>query len=284
MPTSDTYSASNTERSNSIRTDQITDRNANHTTISALRQDNPTQNNKQDQWIGDPIVTPKPNETVRIMFHNVNGIGSQNTPQNTAILINEQISTETDIMGITEHCINTNHKDIYRRIQDNVHKTIRDKTLLHINASTIQTESAYLPGGTAISLVGNTVGRVEPKGRGGDPMGRWSFAHLRRKNQKPITIITAYQVNIRPTNEIGSTAWHQQRLLLNQQQRTDIHPRQAFIHDLMEFVQTLHTQKHDIIIGGDFNETADKANSGLLKLMTTAGLVDPIRLSVGLAK
>ena len=99
--------------------------------------------------------------------------------------------------------------------------------------------------------------------------------HLRRKQQAPITIFSVYQVNIRPTNEIGTTAWHQQRILLNQKDRSNQHPRQAFIQDMIQQIQNFQDKNHNILIGGDFNETATKSNSGLLKLMTTTGLIDP---------
>ena len=106
-------------------------------------------------------------------------------------------------------------------------------------------------------------------------MGRWSFIHLRRKGRPPITIYTVYQVCQNPTNTIGHTAWHQQRLALNQQNRTHLHPRQAFIIDLIKSIQIHQALHHDIIVGGDFNETTDKHNSGLLKLLTTTNLIDP---------
>ena len=106
-------------------------------------------------------------------------------------------------------------------------------------------------------------------------MGRWTFVTLRRKQQKPVTIVTVYQVNVRPTNDIGITAWHQQRLELNKQGNTSLHPRKAFIQDLIRLVEQLQQMDHDIMIGGNFNETADKQNSGLLKLMTKTGLLDP---------
>ena len=106
-------------------------------------------------------------------------------------------------------------------------------------------------------------------------MGRWTYVTINRKQQHPITIISAYQVNVRPTNDTGFTAWHQQRVGLNQISKTHLHPRQAFIQDLIEQVKHFRSMHHDIILGGDFNETADKSRSGLLKLMTSTGLIDP---------
>ena len=109
-------------------------------------------------------------------------------------------------------------------------------------------------------------------------MGRWSYVHMRRKGQKPITIYTVYQVCTSPTNAIGHTAWHQQRIKLNEQGRTHIHPRQAFVADLTTSIQTFQQNNHDIIIAGDFNETTEKHNSGILKIVTTTNLVDPFLL------
>ena len=193
-----------------------------------------------------------------------------------ATLANEQCSLDVDVQGITEHCINIHHHDTHSRLQSGIRQNLPDqKVVLQIDAGNMSTENVYLPGGTAMIVTGNAVGRIEPNGTQGDPMGRWSFIHLRRKNQKPVTVYTVYQVCLQPTNAIGHTAWHQQRLTLNMQNRTNTHPRQAFIEDLTHSVRTFQALNHDIIIGGDFNETTDKHNSGMLKLMTSTNLIDP---------
>ena len=105
-------------------------------------------------------------------------------------------------------------------------------------------------------------------------MGRWSFVHLRRKHHQPVTIISAYQVNKNPTNAIGNTAWHQQRLALDAAGKHELHPRTAFINDMITFIQELKTNNHEVILGGDFNDTILRHNSGLLKLIMNTGLVD----------
>jgi hypothetical protein len=176
---------------------------------------------------------------------------------------------------MTEHCINTRYNNIHNQIQTTIRHQIPEKTRLQINSSKFQTETPYLPGGTVISIVGSHVGRIQPTHQGGDIMGRWTYVTLRQKQQNRITIFSIYQVNIRPTNEIGITAWHQQRILLNKKGQSNLHPQQAFILDLINVKQKFQTLHHDIIIGGDFNETTEKSNSGLLKLMTTTGLLDP---------
>lgn len=129
-------------------------------------------------------------------------------------------------------------------------------------------------GGTGIIAFNESVGRLEPRGKGGDPMGRWSFVHLRRHRAPPITIITVYQVCKQPTNIIGNTAWHQQRRALDLAQR-DEHPRNAFMNDLSRFITQLQAEDHSIIIGGDWNETQLDSHSGLAQLALKHCLIDP---------
>lgn len=115
---------------------------------------------------------------------------------------------------------------------------------------------------------------MEPRGKSGDPLGRWSCMTFRRKRQPPLTIISVYQVCPTPTNAIGHTAWHQQRRALDLAQRS-IHPRKAFIDDLDKTIQKFLLLRHDLIIGGNWNECDHHAHSGLLRLCTTHDLVDP---------
>ena len=254
--------------------------NTNPNVASGIACPIPTENQTpiepSDRWHGHETPTTKPDHTFRIMFHNVNGIGSKNYINNMSILANEQCTLEVDVQGITEHCINIHHFDTHSKLQSGVRQQIVDqKVVMQIDAGNMSTESVYLPGGTATIVIGDTVGRLEPKGQNGDPMGRWSYIHLRRKARPPLTIYTVYQVCQTPTNDIGHTAWHQQRLALNQTNRTHLHPRRAFMDDLIQSIQAHQSLHHDIIIGGDFNETAEKHNSGLLRLLTNTNLVDP---------
>ena len=106
-------------------------------------------------------------------------------------------------------------------------------------------------------------------------MGRWSFVTLRRHKQPPLTIYTVYKVNVQPTNDIGITAWHQQRLQLDFQRRHNEHPRDAFTKDLTQAITAHQTLGHDIIVGGDFNDTLFQPRSQLLKLATNTNLIDP---------
>ena len=228
-----------------------------------------------NSWVGDKLPKEKPPNTLRITFQNLNGIGTNFVSHNMKTIISEQLAIESDILCMTEHCINVHYRDIHHQIQSSIRNEIKEKVYLQITSSNLQTESPYLPGGTAIAVTGNSVGRLQHTCRGGDHMGRWTYTTMKRKHQSPITVISVYQVNIRPTNDIGITAWHQQRINLNKNGKSHLHPRQAFIQDLTKQVKDFQLMNHDIILGGDFNETAEKPRSGLLKLMLDTGLLDP---------
>jgi hypothetical protein len=149
-------------------------------------------------------------------------------------------------------------------------------TICQLNSSgKTSAGSGRLMGGTRIMAFNTTIGRLLHNGKGGDAMGRWSYVHCKRHNSPPITIILVYQVCHSPTNEIGSTAWHQQRRALDQANRLTIHPQVAFIDDLISFILSLQKDNHDIIVGGDWNDYLTAPNSSVLRLCSTLNLSDP---------
>jgi hypothetical protein len=153
-----------------------------------------------DEWMGPtPAVEPPPHN-LRIAFNNINGLGSQQYSHTIQHIADSQRSLEIDILGITEHCINIGQPRVRNTIHTNLKKHFLGQYILQIDSAQMTTKTAYLPGGTATLLLGNIIGRLEPNGRGGDPLGRWSYITLRRKHRPPITIYTVYKVNARPRN------------------------------------------------------------------------------------
>ena len=234
----------------------------------------PPNSSKDSIWQGDEISHVKDENHIRIMFHNVNGLSSKGV-DGFDTFANDQADLQIDIQGFSEHCLDTTKFQVYNGAQETIRRHYQGQIALQMDSSRETALNVYKPGGTGILALGDVVGRQEPRGRGGDPLGRWSYVHLRRKTKPPVTIISAYQVCPRPTNLLGNTAYHQQRRALNISGETSIHPRQAFIRDLGELLGTLRTKGHDIILGGDFNEALTDRQSGILRLITTHNLIDP---------
>lgn len=240
---------------------------------SHRRQRNETDNN----WQGDEIRHEPVHNVTRIMFHNINGITLKGT-EGLDMIVNEQASMHVDIQAISEHCLDTTKCQVTHTMAEILRTKYAGPSLAQFNSSLESALHSYKPGGTGLLLIGTTTSRLEPNGRGGDDMGRWSYVHLRRKRSPPLTIIAAYQVCPNPTHQVGNTAYHQQERMLQKQGRHNLHPRRAFIQDLSEFITSLIAKSHDIILGGDFNEALTDRNSGILHLATRHQLVDPFLL------
>jgi hypothetical protein len=232
------------------------------------------QSSLDDTWQGDDIPSEKDTHSTRIMFHNVNGLAAKGvTGMDT--FAHEQVLLQVDLQGFSEHCLDTTKFRITNTIHEILQRYYPGQHSLQLQSSDEGAVNVYKPGGTGILAIGNIVGRQEPNGKGGDSLGRWSYMHFRRKEAPPLTVITAYQVCSRPTNILGNTAYHQQVRALSMQGRHTVSPRQAFIQDLIQFITGLQEKGHEIILGGDFNETLDDKNSGILKLITSTNLTDP---------
>jgi hypothetical protein len=227
-----------------------------------------------DTWQGDNMSTDKDPHATRIMFHNVNGLSSK-VNAGIELFAHEQELLQVDIQCFSEHCLDTTKYQVTNRIVESLQRQYPGQHSLQLQSSNESAVNIYKPGGTGILAIGTIVGRQEPNGRDGDMLGRWSYIHYRRKDTPPLTIISAYQVCSRPTNLLGNTAYHQQVRALSAQGRHNLHPRQAFIQDLSAFITSLKEKGHVIVLGGDFNESLEDNNSGILKLITEVNMTDP---------
>jgi hypothetical protein len=183
------------------------------------------------------------------------------------------------ICGISEHHIPMKVLSMTQRLHTSMLSSIGGQHVMYRFDSSSEIPSnggTRLMGGTGIVALGHVVGRMEPKGKSGDLMGRWSCLTFRRQRLPPLTIISVYQVCPSPTYKIGHTAWHQQRRALDLVGRY-LHPRNAFLNDIEALIQKFQSQHHALIIGGDWNECDHHTNSGILKLCTTYDLIDPWR-------
>ena len=237
-------------------------------------------NDPTQQWHGSPRPIQHEGQLFTIGFSNLNGISTESNRQLidslkdlTATLKHYNIS----ILGLSEHHLALRNPGVAERIhkfEQQFRKQVKVKCFLHSSQETTP-DNRRLMGGTGIIALDHTVGRIRPKGTGGDEMGRWTYVHLQRAEGRILTIITIYQVCQTPTNKLGGTAWHQQRRALDLLQRTTEHPREAFMFDLTRLVKQLIQQGHELIVGGDWNDHIMTPRSTLLKFSTTTGLVDP---------
>jgi hypothetical protein len=87
----------------------------NHPMARYFRQNRRTPS--EPHWQGDDMSGLKDGRTTRIMFHNVNGLSLYGT-DGLDMFVNDHISLEIDIQGITEHCLDTNKFPVYHTAQE----------------------------------------------------------------------------------------------------------------------------------------------------------------------
>ena len=103
---------------------------------------------------------------------------------------------------------------------------------------------------------GATSGNIKQSGN--DKLGRWSYQMFDSQKKIDIMVISIYQCCISPTNKIGTAAYHQQQIMLLDQDRTDTNPRRNFRKDLLNFLEKHLSNPENPtipIILGDWNES-----------------------------
>jgi hypothetical protein len=225
---------------------------------------------KLNNIFGDSMKTPiVPNRT-RIYFINLNGINLTKGGIKFRDLCSEVQKADIHILAASEHNLDTN-KFVVRQLLQQMAKQTFEHHLLQTATSSIPADKFYKPGGTLLLAQGDVVGRI--KERGSDPLGRYSWLKLIGRNKRLITVISAYQVCVRPTHATGTTAYHQQESLLRQKGHQKPKPRKFFHRDLTEFIRVSKSRQELIILVGDFNEPMTEQSS-MARIASKHQLVD----------
>ncbi len=223
---------------------------------------------------GDTIDPEKPEGTFRLYGLNPNGFRLDKKGGDVAEFFMMASSIKADFVGTPEHNLDFTQF----RVQDTAYQAIRN-TVEHSKAIWSNTptefEHMYKPGGTMSCVIGNGVARI--KETGSDNLGRWTYVKLAGKDNRVITIITAYQVCKKPmtaTTLDKCTAHAQQRSLLIQRNKKDPSPIKHFRKDMHAFLKGCKAQKELIILFGDFNEALGSDSNGISTFARNYSLVD----------
>jgi hypothetical protein len=219
---------------------------------------------------GTPIFNNNnDSDAFTLCFANLHGLKTRHTPLQTSLcnlIATLELYNISSVCGVSEHHLALRSPKVSQTIHT-VLQRIRQQSPSMCNfhsSAEVSSGTDCLMGGTGIIAMGDTIGHIEHNGKGGNPMGRWSFVHLKQHSQPPLTFILVYPVCTTPSNTIGTTAWHQQR-----------HALDAFVEDLQLFITALQAKNHAIIVGGDWNDYMESPNSSVLQVCTHLNLVDP---------
>eukprot|EP00957_Ditylum_brightwellii_P043885 3328203-Ditylum_brightwellii.AAC.1 len=90
---------------------------------------------------------------------------------------------------------------------------------------------------------------------GRDPMGRWLYTKYAAMNERVVAVVTTYQV-CKSSSKIGTTTYHQQVVMLKQQNKTE-DSWETLIKDLLNWLKIGHDKGEQFIVRGDYNDTLD---------------------------
>ena len=127
--------------------------------------------------------------------------------------------------------------------------------------------SNYKPGGTAIIAMGKIYSTIIANGEDPHGLGRWTTVTLLGKHNKRTSVFNMYRSGDISIEKTGpTTVIKQQWIILQQKNRTNIHPHDAAINDLIIEVKIIIKDNHEIIVTMDSNESFVNAKGGITKL------------------
>ena len=225
-------------------------------------------------YIGDVMSLPKPSNTTRLYFHNVNGI-SISQPGTWDTMCSHIRDMEVDVAMLAEHKLDTQQPKVLSRLYSDSRKIFgADTFAINATSTSIRAQTPHKPGGVMTLLTGDIKGRVLENGH--DPHGRWVYTKLRRATGPPITVITTYQVIDTNPKQAGPTTYATQLFAAyTHEKRSEPHKlRHHHANDLQLFVQECQNNGDWVMVAGDFNEVIGVSLSGLSRLASDCGLVD----------
>ena len=225
----------------------------------------------RDHW--GHKIRRKSGNTLRICFHNTNGLPLTNNHYKNEAIFKFLSKNEIDAFGVSEVNICWKYLPIEERWAD--------RTLTWFQKS--RTSFAYLErdklaerfqrGGVGLMNIGQITRRFTQKGWDKRNMGRWVWSRLRGKRNTHVRIVTVYC----PTKNYreGSTSVYSQQRRILMDEDIEECPIKLFYKDLWEEVEEWVNAGDRIILGGDFNidtkgESLNKrfANLGMSNLMS----------------
>ena len=153
-----------------------------------------TQENRnyaKNEYIGPPISDEKADGTYRLYAGNPNGLKLGPKGGDWSEHCEKLKILQVDTGCLFEINLDTTKHQIKKLLYDTTDNIFKHSKL-DITSSSVASENNFKPGGTLIVTQGNCKGRVIKSGS--NPLGRWTYQTLSGKDQRNITIVSAYQV------------------------------------------------------------------------------------------
>ena len=218
---------------------------------------------------------PKRNDdTLRVFYNNINGleineaidtvikrskikqkydiITDIETHTKAEAFLKQIYTWEVNICALAEPCIEW-RDSLPRKVIMDMGKHIDKYGHWTVATSKCSVGSFLKPGGALVYNDGDLSGRIIESGTDPWGYGRWAFKRYKGKHDKELLVVSGYRVGKRSGTPGPSTAWHQQKVLLQEDNREE-DPDEAFITDLLQWMGTVQRDITEVIIMLDANE------------------------------
>ena len=169
---------------------------------------------------------------IRLLYHNSGSLGISNNSHNLEFICEAIYTHEVDIGSLVETNTHWKHDKSIPKL-----KHVLKQFWSRINISTLEIitpwKSIYKPGGSVIISTPNIASTIINTGEDKEGLGRWSYVTYGGKNQKRVTIISAYRPCVPNDNQGVSTAYSQQWDILEERQQEHENNRDKMIIDLI---------------------------------------------------
>ena len=178
---------------------------------------------------------------------------------------------QADIVGCQEQNLDTT-QSVVKSILYDTSRRVWERSKLHFGTTPIPFANKYKPSGTLLASLHHTTGRVISHNV--DKWGRWTSQTLRGKHDRRITVVNVYQV-VADTSGTGMvTSATQQRSLLLESEDCLSDPREAFLRDLIVYLQECVSKGDELLAMGDFNERIGVEQNPTSAMLSEFGLVN----------
>jgi hypothetical protein len=162
------------------------------------------QNAKQYIHWGGPTSTPLPNNTTRMYYQNINGVGTRNLSNGFVNMYTHMKTTESAICCYTE--TNPDWTQYWiKQINEDHGRKVFHNAIFGYSCHNTPSKNAYKPGGTMMVATGQLASRHLESGTDASGMGRYSFQTFTGANGTKLMFVTVYRTCFYSIETAGET-------------------------------------------------------------------------------
>ena len=203
-------------------------------------------------FYGDKISKSKSKKDIRVIFQNINGLGTSEETDKRA-QIRQFINTyKIDVFALAE--VNTNWKLVAKKqsLRSQAKEWFEHSRVETSHNLLVNTKSPHQQGGVAIMVSGDMALKVSKTTQDPRHMGRWCSVRMRGKQGVHLRIVSVYVPIVTKSHGNKTVFSQQQAALLKQKHVKSV--ISTFWKDLWSEIDEWISQGDSIIMTGDWNQ------------------------------